>query len=228
MEMMVKDSGKRDLGKRKGTSMPQENRTSNRIATVPNAMSVLRILIVPFFAALYLGGNVPGAVALLVLSGLTDMLDGLIARRFNQITELGKMLDPFADKLTQGVVALCIAIRFPAIRPLLLLFILKELFMLCCAVVLLKKHKRPCAAKWYGKVATVMFYASVSAIVAMDGIGLVKSDAFNLTAYILLGLTGIMMAYAAVKYFQIFLSILRAPEEDPLFEKKNQKTAHKR
>ena len=89
--------------------MPQNKRPENRIVTVPNAMSALRILIVPFFAARYLLGDVPGAAALLVLSGLTDALDGFIARRFNQISELGKMLDPFADKLTQGVVALCLA-----------------------------------------------------------------------------------------------------------------------
>ncbi len=191
--------------------MPQETKPSNRVLTVPNAMSGLRILIVPFFAVLYLKGYVAAAVALLLLSGLTDMLDGLIARKFNQITELGKMLDPFADKLTQGVVALCIALRFPAIRPLLLLFIFKELLMLGCAVVLLKKHKRPCAAKWYGKVATVMFYVSVSVIVLMDGIGLAKPNTFNISAYVMLGLTGVMMAYAAVKYFQIFLAILREP-----------------
>ena len=191
--------------------MPQETKPSNRVLTVPNAMSGLRILIVPFFAVLYLKGHVAAAVALLLLSGLTDMLDGRIARKFNQIKELGKILDPVADKLTPGVVAQCIALRFPAIRPLLLLFIFKELLMLGCAVVLLKKHKRPCAAKWYGKVATVMFYVSVSVIVLMDGIGLAKPNTFNISAYVMLGLTGVMMAYAAVKYFQIFLAILREP-----------------
>ena len=195
--------------------MPQdkEKKLTDRVWTVPNLLSVLRILIVPFFAVLYLQGHVVGAVVLLAASGVTDMLDGLIARRFNQISDLGKMLDPFADKLTQGVVALCIAIRFSAVRPLLVLFMLKELLMLCCALVLLKKHKRPCAAKWYGKVATVMFYVSVSAIVAMDGLGIMRPDAFNLAALAMLGVTALMMAYAAVKYFQIFLSILREPEE---------------
>lgn len=198
--------------------MPQEKRPNDRILTVPNAMSALRILVVPVFAVLYLRGQVAAAVGVLVFSGLTDMLDGLIARKFNQITDLGKMLDPFADKLTQGVVALCIAIRFPSIRPLLLLFILKELLMLSCALVLLKKHKRPCAAKWYGKVATVMFYVSVSAIVLLDGLGIMGPDKQNIAAFVMLGLTGIMMAYAAVKYFQIFLSILRG--EDQLTDKK--------
>lgn len=210
-EIMKRDPGKER--KEREYPMPQEKRPTDRILTVPNAMSALRILLVPFFAALYLRGHVAWAVALLVLSGITDMLDGLIARRFNQITDLGKMLDPFADKLTQGVVALCIAIRFSSIRPLLALFILKELLMLSCALVLLKKHKRPCAAKWYGKVATVMFYVSVSAIVLLDGLGIMGPDKLNIAAFAMLGLTGLMMAYAAVKYFQIFLAILREPEE---------------
>lgn len=204
-----------EMWKRKGKPMPEERRPSKNILTVPNAMSALRIVIVPFFAGAYLQGRLTLAVGLLLLSGLTDMLDGFVARRFNQITELGKMLDPFADKLTQGVVALCLAIKFPAICPLLLLFILKELLMLGCAIVLLRKHKRPCAAKWYGKVATVMFYVSVSAIVAIDGIGLATQRTFLLAANMMLGLTGIMMAYAAVKYFQIFLSILREDEQEP-------------
>ena len=79
--------------------------------------------------------------------------------------------------------------------------------------MLLKKHKRPCAAQRYGKVATVMFYVSVAAIVTMDGIGLAQPRTINLWAYGLLGATGLMMAYAAVRYFQIFLAILREPGE---------------
>lgn len=209
MEITEKDTGNRTNNRKDSRNMAQQKRDLKRILTIPNLMSAARVLLVPFFAGFYLTGHVAAAAGALVLSGLTDMLDGWVARRFDQVTELGKMLDPFADKLTQGVVALCIALRFPAIRPFLLLFILKELLMLCCAAVLLKKHKRPCAAKWYGKVATVMFYVSIAAIVIMDGIGLIQPDTFNLWAYILLGLTAVMMVYAAVKYFKIFRQILR-------------------
>ena len=182
-----------------------------------NKLTILRVVMIPaFLLVLYL--DVPfanyWALAIFAVASVTDTLDGYIARRFHQITDLGKMLDPFADKLTQGVVALCLAIKFPAIRPLLLLFILKELLMLCCALLLLKKHKRPCAAQWYGKVATVMFYVSVAAIVTMDGLGLAQPHTINLWAYGLLGATGLMMAYAAFRYFQIFLSILRDGEEE--------------
>lgn len=194
--------------------MPRDQKPRNQNLTVPNALSTLRILIVPVFAWFFLHDNLPVAVAMLVLSGLSDMFDGMIARKFNQVTELGKMLDPLADKLTQGVVALCLAVKFPVICPLLAVFILKELAMLVCAVVLLKKKRRPCAAKWYGKAATVMFYVSVAAIVVMDGFFHVSGMAFDVTAYVLLTLTGAMMIYAVVKYFQIFLEILHSDDEE--------------
>ena len=193
--------------------MPAERKPRNQNLTVPNALSVLRIIIVPFFAWFFLKENLVAAVGLLALSGLSDMFDGMIARRFNQITELGKMLDPFADKLTQGVVALCLAIKFPAICPVLLLFIVKELAMLCCAIILLKNKKRPCAAMWYGKVATVMFYLSVSVIVIMDGFFQVKTLVFDVVSNILLLLPAVMMLYSAFKYFQIFREILHSDDE---------------
>lgn len=193
--------------------MPGEKKPRNQNLTVPNALSVFRIVIVPFFAWFFLKENLPAAVALLALSGLSDLFDGLIARKFNQVTELGKMLDPFADKLTQGVVALCLAVRFPVICPILLLFVFKELVMLCCALVLLKKKKRPCAAMWYGKVATVMFYFSVSVIVVMDGFFQVRAQVFDAVAYVMLTVTAGMMLYSGFKYFQIFREIFYSNDE---------------
>ncbi len=190
-----------------------ERKPINQNLTVPNGLSLLRILIVPFFAWFFMKDQLAVAVALLVLSGLTDMVDGFLARKLNQVTELGKMLDPFADKLTQGVVALCLAIKFPVIGPVLLVFILKELLMLCCAVFLLKKRKRPCAAKWYGKVATVLFYISVAAIVVMDGFFHVSGLVFDVVSNVLLILTAVMMIFSAVKYFQIFLEILHSDDQ---------------
>lgn len=193
--------------------MSRESKPRNQNITVPNALSLLRIIIVPFFVWAFFRDNLPAAVVLLALSGLSDLFDGMIARKFNQITELGKMLDPLADKLTQGAVALCLALKFPMIGPVLAIFILKELCMLVCAVVLLKKKKRPCAAKWYGKVATVMFYISVGTIVVMDGFFQLSGPLFNWVAYGTLLLTAAMMLYSGIKYFQIFLEILRSDDE---------------
>ena len=192
--------------------MPQERKPINQNLTVPNALSVLRILIIPFFAWYFMKDRLAVAVGLLAASGLSDCVDGFLARKLNQVTELGKMLDPLADKLTQGVVALCLAVKFPVIAPVLLVFIAKELLMLCCAIVLLKRQKRPCAAKWYGKVATVLFYVSVAAIVVMDGFLHVEGPAFYVASNVLLILTAVMMVYSVVKYFQIFLEILHSDD----------------
>lgn len=193
--------------------MAPEPKPRNQNLTIPNALSLLRIVVVPFFAVAFLKGHLLAAAILLVVSGLSDLFDGLIARKFNQITELGKMLDPLADKLTQGVVALCLAVKFPAICPVLVIFICKELGMLCCAAVLLKKRKRPCAAKWYGKVATVMFYISVGVIVLMDGAFDLSGPVFSGVSYGLLLLTAFMMIYSGIRYFQIFLEILHSDDE---------------
>ncbi|HOA34462.1 MAG TPA: CDP-alcohol phosphatidyltransferase family protein, partial [Clostridiales bacterium] len=75
------------------------------IWTVPNILTMIRIILVPIFAVLFLKGSYIPALVVLLLSGLTDFFDGKIARRFNQISELGKILDPIADKFTQITIA---------------------------------------------------------------------------------------------------------------------------
>lgn len=180
----------------------------NQNLTVPNALSVLRILLIPFFAYYFLQGEMVAAVVVLALSGLSDAFDGMIARRFNQITELGKLLDPFADKLTQGTVAVCIAIRYPSIWPLLALLVLKEFVMLCGACHLFKNHKKPCAAKWYGKVSTLLFYVSMTLIVVLDGFFDLPERTFNMISTGALVVTAGFMVYAFIRYFGVFREIL--------------------
>lgn len=85
-----------------------------KILTVPNLLSALRLCMVPLFLWIYLGLDEPlWAAGLLVLSGITDTVDGWIARKFHQVSNLGKALDPFADKVTQIAVVTCLSIRFP-------------------------------------------------------------------------------------------------------------------
>lgn len=198
-----------DMGfkKTEGRRLRQNN------LTIPNAMSLFRIVVIPFFAYFFLTNNLPAAVLALALSGLSDALDGFVARRFNQITELGKMLDPFADKLTQGTVAVCIAIRYPAICPLLFLLVVKELVMLCGAVFLLRRGRKPCASKWYGKVSTTLFYVSIALIVVMDGFMQVPAETFTLVSNIALVVTAAFMLYTFVRYFAIFRQILRDADD---------------
>jgi len=190
----------------------EKKKVRNQNLTVPNAMSVFRILMIPVFVYFSLKNNIVGALIALGLSGLSDALDGLVARRFNQITELGKMLDPFADKLTQGAVAICIAIRYPSICPLLFLLVTKELVMLCGACYLLKNKKKPCAAKWYGKVSTTLFYLSIALIVVLDSFMHVTEPTFILVSTIALVVTAAFMIYTFIRYAAIFKEILRSTD----------------
>lgn len=107
--------------------------TKKDLKTVPNILSYIRILLVPLFAWLYLTANTDKqfylAAVVLLASGLTDLADGFIARKFNMITDIGKVLDPAADKLTQLTVAICLCIRIPEMTLLLAVFIIKELLM---------------------------------------------------------------------------------------------------
>ena len=141
--------------------------------TIPNLLSFLRIVIVPVFAYFFMQGQYGWAVFMLVLSGLSDFFDGKIARKFNQISALGKMLDPVADKLTQITLAILLFLSFnkaddstlKAFSWVFLVFIVKEFVMVLCGAVMLAFGIRPGAAEIYGKVATFAFYAVMIFIV---------------------------------------------------------------
>ena len=141
--------------------MSEMTKARNKNLTVPNALSVLRILVVPFFAWRFLAGDLYTAAGLLVFSGLSDLFDGMIARKFDQVTELGKMLDPFADKLTQGVVLICLLVRFPHIGLLLALFIVKEAFAAVTGLWGIRRARVVKGAEWHGKLTTVAIYTMI-------------------------------------------------------------------
>ena len=136
------------------------------IFSIPNILSFVRILLIPIFVWLYVTAGTSGeyylAAAVVVASGITDFLDGQIARRCNMITEFGKFLDPLADKLTQGTLFLCIAINYPLMWILLAIWLLKDGFMAIMGLVLLKtKQTKLDGARWYGKVCTAIIYIAV-------------------------------------------------------------------
>ena len=142
--------------------------------TIPNLLSVIRIALIPVFAVLYLRGDMIPAVTILIVSGLTDLFDGKIARRFNQVSDLGKILDPVADKLTQITVAVILLIKFlqaesPVIHAfgwVFIVFLAKEGFMVLGGLAMLLCGLRPGAAEMPGKVATVVFYTVMTLIIA--------------------------------------------------------------
>lgn len=149
-----------------------EQTVSNKIITIPNLLSFLRILVIPVFAWAYTADYYILALALVLFSGLSDTLDGTIARATNQISSLGKILDPLADKLSQVALAVLLFIKFSGSADIwmqrfawvFLLFVLKEALMLLVALVLLLMKMRPVPAAFWGKTATVVFYMVMAAM----------------------------------------------------------------
>ena len=134
--------------------------------TIPNVLSMLRIIAIPFFVYFFVTKKYLIAVLVILISGLTDLFDGKIARKFNQISKLGKLLDPAADKLTQITVTVVYFREFnqsddkvfKIFSYVFLLFILKEFTMIVGSFILLSMDIVPQAAIIYGKVATATFY----------------------------------------------------------------------
>lgn len=168
---------------------------------VPNALSLVRILLVPAFLILYLNGMDWWAFGVLVVSGLTDALDGFIARRFNQMTDCGKLLDPVSDKLTQVAVVIALATRYDELLPLAVVCLVKETCQAIGGAIMLKRQCAVRGSKWFGKVSTVVFYASMSAVVLLDLSGLAR--------WLLVGLAGVCMLVAFVGYLRIFVQVSR-------------------
>ena len=130
-----------------------------KILTIPNLLSSFRVLLIPLFIWLYLGkDNVPATAAILALSGLTDALDGFVARRFHMITDFGKALDPVADKLTQIAMLCCLVVRFPRMLSLIIVLCLKEIFVGCTQVAVINRTELVLGADWHGKVTTILLY----------------------------------------------------------------------
>lgn len=172
---------------------------------IPNMLSFIRIIIIIPFVLYFLNDDYLFAALMLVLSGVSDMFDGIIARKLNQITKLGKILDPVADKLTLTAVIICMGVKFPEIVPLVVILILKDLSMLIAGSFLLKKGIEPAAAKWYGKLSTVVFYVSVIIIVALKAIWGINNPVISIS---LLTVTAAFMLFALFKYFMIFLKLI--------------------
>jgi cardiolipin synthase len=178
--------------------------------TVPNFITAVRIVLVPVFAVLYLKGELIPAVIVLAVSGLTDLFDGKIARRFNQVSALGKILDPVADKLTQITVAILLLIKFlqaqsPVIHAfgyVFIVFLAKEGFMVLGGLAMLICNLRPGAAEMPGKVATVVFYTVMTLIIAFGPEVGALQNLWTMPEV----LTGILVVIAAIMCLVAFAS----------------------
>ena len=127
--------------------------------SIPNLLSYFRLLLIPLFIQLYMNENFTEALITLAASGLSDVIDGRVARTYNMVTDLGKVLDPVADKLTQCAMMFCVAMRYPAMWWLLGLHVVKELIMIVMGWYVLKKTDTVNSAIWCRKLCTGVIYA---------------------------------------------------------------------
>ena len=127
---------------------------------LPNILTIIRFLLIPVIVLFALNNNYIAAIVVLTISGITDILDGYIARRFNLISDFGKLMDPFADKATQLTILVVLSIKEIIPFWIMIVVLLKEVLMIAGASFLYGKEL-VVSSKWYGKLATVLFYVAI-------------------------------------------------------------------
>lgn len=163
--------------------------------SIPNILSIFRILLIPVFVVTFLlygdeNSMIPALI--LLLSGATDMADGFIARKYNMITDLGKILDPLADKLTLFFVCLTLSTRYSSLLVLTGVFFIKELLMLIGGVIIFKKGGRIQASKWFGKIATALMYCTLIVVILVTELTDVSQHVLVIAMIVILIFTLIM------------------------------------
>ena len=172
--------------------------------TIPNIMSFFRLLLIPVFAWIYLTADSKNdyyiAAAILMVSTITDFLDGKIARKCNMISKIGIVLDPFADKLTHAIVMACLTTNYPIMWMLFGLSFLKEGFMFTMGTFFLTKGKMLSGAKWFGKVCTALLFFILVAFVAIP-----KMPEQYVNMLVLICAT--MMIFTLIMYIPVFVKM---------------------
>lgn len=172
------------------------------VCTIPNLLSLFRLALIPVYIIIYLQADTSAdyflAAAILAVSCLTDMIDGKIARHFNMISTVGKILDPLADKATQFSLILCLSLKYPVLWYLVALFVTKESFQLIAGGINLKKGRMLKGALLSGKICTTILFLS---LIIMVMIPTLKSETVSLIAIIDASFMMIAFADYAYAYF---------------------------
>lgn len=171
----------------------------NRILTIPNLLSAFRLLLIPLFVWLYLQGKYFYTGLVLLISGITDISDGFIARRFHMVSNVGKVLDPVADKLTQISMLICLVTRYPLMLILVVIMIFKELFMSISGLLVIHKTKTVFSADWHGKAATFLLYITMFAHVFWVHIPMIVSDILIVACAVMLAISLLLYGIHHIK-----------------------------
>jgi cardiolipin synthase len=184
--------------------------TSSTFFTIPNILSLIRLLMIPLIVWLYcFKKDLHLAFVLFTISALTDVADGFIARRFNMITDAGKILDPIADKLTQAAVIFCLCITINSIEMWILLgvIVVKEITMLVMGLLSLKAVDEINGAKWFGKLSTVVIFL----VIGINSLFELSRPVH--TASILVAI--VFMSLSLVKYALFYKKLISEYKKNP-------------
>lgn len=177
--------------------------TREQVLTIPNAMSAFRIVLIPFIIWAYAIDRHYLSFYLVVLSAVSDMLDGFVARKLNMISDFGKFIDPVADKLTQAALLVCLMTEHRHIYILFIILAVKELATLFLGAVVFKRHDSVNSAKWYGKLCTAVFEITMMLLMLFP-------DTPESIVHMAMLICGGVMIFAFIMYSLFYLGILLA------------------
>lgn len=181
----------------------QDNTYQKKILTIPNLLSLFRLCLIPLIVWLYcIKKSYVWAIAFLLLSGLTDIVDGYVARRFHMVSDFGKAFDPVADKLTQLAMLICLITHFPNMLVPVIVLSIKEVVAAVLGIVVIKKTGQVISAVWHGKANTVLLYSTIVIHLAWYQIPQALSN-------ILIGICTVMMLFSAVLYTRRNIQLLK-------------------
>lgn len=180
--------------------MPIKN-WKKEILTIPNMLSMFRLVLIPVYIYIYLNATEPRhyclAAGILAVSCLTDMVDGKIARKFNMISNFGKLLDPIADKMTQLALIICLSLRHKPLRIMLVLFLAKEFFQFFALIINLRRGQALDGALISGKICTTVLFVCLTIMVMMPGLS-------EKTTTIMTGICMVFLSWAFWDYILAF------------------------
>ena len=183
------------------SEVSESNKYQKKILTIPNVLSFIRLCLIPVLVWLYFDEKYLITGIVLIISCLTDIIDGTIARKFNMISDLGKVLDPIADKATQLMVMILLTISFPLMIIPIVMTVIKETFMAISGWMVIKKCNIVLGAHWHGKAATVL----LSIVMALH---LVWHTIDPIVSAILIGLSTAMILLSLILYVKRNLGYL--------------------
>ncbi len=185
--------------------------------TIPNILTYIRIILVPIFCVVYMNADSISdniwSVAIVAISALTDVIDGFIARKFNLVTDLGKIIDPIADKAMQFAMLFCVVYKYHSVIILIIIYAVKEIVSLAFSSFLFVKGKNIGGAIWCGKICTAVLYAVMFILISVPK---TITDKHPAIVGVLVGFSAAFMLLAFVIYMTAYIKLYKEYQREQI------------